>query len=505
LEEKMPLRIPAHLVPFLVFTALVFPALAPAADSPARSRLNVKGAELAETIRSLVEKRSTASFQVGVAVIDNEGKLRAAVDGDRPLSPASNQKILVVGAALGTLGPEFRYETRLAASAPPRGGEVGDLVVVGDGDPNISGRFHNGDPTAVFRNWAAELKKAGLRRVSGNLVVDDSRFDSQRVGPGWKESQAGSPDYAEVGALNLNDNCIEITVRPTQPGKPVKAELSPPTAYVSIDNQCKTASAGREQPILHRKPGTNSIVIRKEIGPTRKGFPSRVALQDPGLYAGTVLAEVLKAEGIEITGTVVRGTLKEKAGASPAILLRHSSSLAEDLRVINKTSTNLHADILLKALGAQAEGLGSMASGGRAVAAFLSKAKLAAEGLKVDDGSGLSAGNRVSAGTLAALLSWIQRQPYFQKYQESLPIAGADGTLKNRFQSRKSKGHVFAKTGYIAGVSALSGYVNRGGKHWVFSVLVNGLRTGGSRSEDIAAARTMQEEIAEAVYQAMPE
>src|SRR5262245_28686731 len=127
LEEKVPVRFPAHLVFFLSF-----PALAPAADSPGRSRLNAKSADLAETIRSLVEKRSAPGWQVGVAIIDHQEKVRAAIDSDRPLSPASNQKILVVGAALGTLGPDFKYETRLAASAPPKGGEIRDLVVAGD-------------------------------------------------------------------------------------------------------------------------------------------------------------------------------------------------------------------------------------------------------------------------------------------------------------------------------------------------------------------------------------
>ncbi|MGH9361970.1 MAG: D-alanyl-D-alanine carboxypeptidase/D-alanyl-D-alanine endopeptidase, partial [Thermoanaerobaculia bacterium] len=397
------------------------------------------------------------------------------------------------------------YQTVLAAREGPRGGKLGDLVVKGDGDPNISARFHNGDPTAVFRRWAAELKAAGVREVGGDLVVDDSRFDDVRFLPGWKGSQAGSWFSAEVGALNLNDNCIEVTVRPTRPGEAARVELSPPTAYVVVENRCRTSGEEKAEPVFHRRPGTNTVAVREGISLGRKEFTSSVTVHDPGLYFGTVLAEVLRREGLAVQGKVVRGKLEERAGAAPAVLVRRRSPLLDDLAVINKRSQNLHAEVLLKALGAQAESEGSVAGGARAIARFLGRAGIPAAGLQVEDGSGLSAGNRVSAATLAGVLGSIQRQGYFKQYLESLPVSGQDGTLKRRFRGRPSAGHVHAKTGYIARVSALAGYVERGGRHWVFAVLVNGLRQGGSRSRDIASARALQEEIADEVYRAMGE
>jgi D-alanyl-D-alanine carboxypeptidase/D-alanyl-D-alanine-endopeptidase (penicillin-binding protein 4) len=504
LEEKMQEPFIASFAFSFSFLVLALPPVfAEGSTRPAAG--NLKGAALGPAVERLVKQHGAEGWQVGVVILDDQGKQRVSLSGERPLSPASNQKILVVGVALGLLGPDFRYQTVLAARSAPAGGTVPGLVVQGDGDPNISARFHSGDPIAVFRSWAAELKKAGLQRVAGDLVVDDSRFDAVRFAPGWKENQAGSSYSAEVGALNLNDNCVEVSVKPTRPGQPAKVELIPPTSYISIDNQCQTVAEAKARPILHRKPGTNTIIVRDGISQKAKDFTSSVTVQDPGLYFGTVLAEVLKAEGIAIDGKVARSTLARSAGDSPVVLLRHSSPLADDLTVINKKSQNLHAEVLLKALGAKAEGEGSAAAGGRAIAAFLKQKGLPAEGLQVEDGSGLSSGNRVSPATLAAVLSWIRKQPFWNRYLESLPVAGKDGTLKKRFKGRNSASHIFAKTGYIGGVSALSGYVERGGRHWVFSVVVNGLRTGGNRSRDILSARALQEEIGEEVYQAMAE
>ncbi len=462
------------------------------------------GENLLRELQALVAKGAPAEWQVGVAILDHEGTAVATLKGDAPLSPASNQKILVVGAALALLGPDFQYETTLSSREAPAGGAVGDLVVRGGGDPNISARFHNGDPTSIFRRWAAELKVAGLTRIAGDLVVDDSFFDAVRFLPGWKRNQAASWYSAEVGALNFNDNCVEIAVFPTTPGQPARVELRPATAYVGIENDCKTAAGGTSKPILHRNPGSNTIEIRRAISNRTKEFVGAVTVEDPGLYFGSVLAEVLKEEGIAVGGRVVRATLAEKLGTNPVILLRHRSPLAEDLAVINKRSQNLHAEVLLKTLGAQVEKEGSVAAGGRAIAAFLRKAGIASGGLIVADGSGLSAENRVSAATLAGVLGWIQKQPFSVKYIESLAIAGKDGTLKDRFKGRRSAGKICGKTGSIAGVSALSGYATNGERRWVFAIIVNGLRGGRHYSSDITAARRLQEEIAEMVQSSIP-
>jgi D-alanyl-D-alanine carboxypeptidase/D-alanyl-D-alanine-endopeptidase (penicillin-binding protein 4) len=457
-------------------------------------------ADLAEAVKKTVASKN---WEAGVVVLDESGKVLVSISADQALSPASNQKILVVGAALGLVGPDFTYETSLAAPGAPAGGAIKDLIVRGTGDPNIPNRFENQDPTLIFRNWAAELKKKGVAKVTGDIVIDDSYFDDVRFLPGWKDGQQANWYQAEVGAVNLNDNCIEVEARPTSPGQPAEIKMTPSTSYVKVENNCRTvaqAQNAKKLPIFNRKDGTNTIVVTGEISTKRKVVESPpITIEDPGIYFGTVLSEVLDAEGISIGGKVVRGKLAERGGPSPVTLHQHKSTLALDLKVINKHSQNLHAEILLKAIGAKKGGEGSLAGGTRAVESFLKTAGIAAPGLSIQDGSGLAAGNRISPSTLAGVLGWMSKQPFFKMYRDSLPIANVDGTLKRRFRGKACAGHVYAKTGYIKGVSALSGYVERGGKHRVFAVILN--RIGGNLQD----ARRVEEEIAEMTYLSMPQ
>jgi D-alanyl-D-alanine carboxypeptidase/D-alanyl-D-alanine-endopeptidase (penicillin-binding protein 4) len=220
-----------------------------------------------------------------------------------------------------------------------------------------------------------------------------------------------------------------------------------------------------------------------------------VTVDEPALVFGSVLAEVLRKEGISLAGQV-RKTRRSAPGED--LLLRHTSTLREDLPVILKRSQNLHAEILLKALGAKVAGEGSAAGGEEAVRRFLRAKKLADEGLVLRDGSGLSHQNRLSAGLLAKVLHSVKSEKYFPEYLRALPSAGEDGTLDERFKGLPQlKGKLFAKTGYISGVSCLSGYVVKGSSVWSFSILVNGLK-GGARE-----AKRLQEEIGERIFQEM--
>jgi serine-type D-Ala-D-Ala carboxypeptidase/endopeptidase (penicillin-binding protein 4) len=355
----------------------------------------------------------------------------------------------------------------------------------------------------IFKNWAAELKKKGVSKVTGDVVIDDSYFDSVRFLPGWKDAQQAHWYEAEIGAVNLNDNCIEVEARATSPGKPAEIKMTPSTSYVTIENNCRTvaqAQNAKKLPIFNRKDGTNTIVVNGEISTQRKVVESPpITIEDPGIYFGTVLGEVLAAEGITVGGKVVRGKLSERGGPSPVMLHQHRSTLALDLKVINKHSQNLHAEILLKAIGAKKGGAGSLEGGIRAIESFLKTAGIAAPGLSIQDGSGLAAGNRVSPSTLAGILAWVAKQPFFKMYRDSLPIGNVDGTLKRRFRGKSCAGHVYAKTGYITGVSALSGFVERGGKHRIFSMILN--RIGGKLQD----ARRVEEEIVEMIYLSMPQ
>ena len=486
----------AALLALLALSRLPLPAAAPAA---ARS-----GApSLEEDVRWIVTHQYGFKLRnVSVAVIDSRGRRRVAINAARPFKPASNMKIITSAAALELLGENYLFETQVLSTSPLTGHEItGDIILRGTGDPNISGQFYDRDVTVLLKRWAGELHAYGLRRVRGDLVVDDSFFDGVRFLPTWDRSQEGRGYSAQISALSLNENCVDITIRPSRrPGRQAQVNVVPVCAVVKVHGAPKT-TAGRKRSItIHRKTGTNDIAIGGSIGHRSETFSDRVTVDDPAIFFGSVLREVLATEGIEVAGEVRRVAPGEGyyhshssarkpsrngrhgadgVRASEHRLVRHTSSLKQDLPLINKHSRNLHAEIVLKSLGARVLGQGSVEGGERAIRLFLEERGLGTQVLKVHDGSGLSHLNRVSADLLARVLRSVMSEPYFETFRKSLAIAGVDGTLQHRFrQSKDLHGRVYAKTGSIAGVSALSGYLVRGSKTWCFAVLVNGFSKG---------------------------
>jgi D-alanyl-D-alanine carboxypeptidase/D-alanyl-D-alanine-endopeptidase (penicillin-binding protein 4) len=457
--------------------------------------------------------RSDASLEgadIAVAVIDHAGREVVRIRADEPMKPASNLKVLTTAAALHLLGPEHRFETTVTADAPLRDGVIrGDVVVRGTGDPNISGRFFGGNPTSLFRSWARGLRSAGLRRIEGDLIADDTYFDDVRLQPTWDLRQAEAWYSAEISALSLNDNCADVTVRPgSRPGERASIKVAPASSLVRIEGSASTVTRGTRV-ILHRKPGTNLITVSGRIQAGGPPWTGNITIHDPALFFVRSLARVLDEEGISIAGkarrierpgaTAAAAPAYASAPGEPAeILIRHASTLLQDLPVINKRSQNLHAEMLLKSMGARLFGDGSLAGGERAVRKFLRERGIPAETLVLADGSGLSHANRLSASLLARVLHAARSMPCSREFLESLPVAGEDGTLDDRFrQSPELRGMLHAKTGYIARVSCLSGYVRRGTRVWSFSILTNGLGAGAR------GAKRLQERIAERIHAAM--
>ncbi len=413
---------------------------------------------------TLIRKHGFREHQVGLMVIDSTGRVLASVRADEPFAPASNQKVITAAIGLEVLGADFVYTTTLSSDRAPEGDVLrGDLVLSGDGDPNISGRFTRDDPTVILRRWAREFRKKGLRTITGDLLIDDFAFDDQRFLPTWQQDQWSRWYTAQIGALNFNDNCVDVTVVPGPRSAKARYRLSPPTRYVTVENDCKTvalsSSTRRPRIVLDRVRGSNRIILDGSIATGTRSWAGNVTVDDPGLYLGTVLTEVFASEGVEIRGAVVRDRKRLPPAASRVLYHRHTSGLQLDIPVILRNSQNLHAEVLLKAIGRSSGAVGSIASGRRVVLRELERLGIDAAGVRIVDGSGLSPENRLTPSVLARLLHRIRDEPYFPLFRDSLPLGGKTGTLSRRFRRRDVRGRVLAKTGYISGVSALSGYV----------------------------------------------
>lgn len=407
-----------------------------------------------------------------------------------PLVPASNQKVLTTAAALALLGPGFVHETRVVAVAPPLpdGLVPGDLVVVGAGDPTISRRF---DPEPLLSDWAEALWRAGVRRVAGDVVADDRAFEATTSHASWDDSDLERWYGAEVGALVLNDGCIDITVMGA-PGRP-RATLAPNTSYVAVEVLASATSQKKQHVFSVVRAGADKRTLRVtgKVWTGSSGLESSVPVRDPGLFFATVLRERLLARGIAVAG----GARRARAGeATPGHLLHvRRAPLARALEVTNKRSQNLYAECLLKTLGRAKGAGGTWAAGADVVSGWAKQQGVAAGELTVEDGSGLSRGNRLSARALVTVLRAIGEGPHGARFRATLAVPGEEGTLDDRLKGLPQGVTVHAKTGTLRGVSSLSGYLVAGSKVWVFSMIGNG--GSGGRPEIDACVKRLAKAI----------
>ncbi len=420
-----------------------------------------------------LEQSEIARSGLGLIAGEAGGRVLFVHEPDRPLAPASNQKILTAAAVLQRLGEGFRFTTTLGASAR------GDLVVVGGGDPNLSGRFHDGDADRVLRLLAEDLAGHGVMGVDGDLVLDASRFDGETVHPDWPRDQLDRWYCAPVAALVLNDSCWDCTVLPgPSAGAPSRLVVAPSLLSPALSLDCVTVATGHH--VVHiGRDAEHDLVVRGRILLSSAGVSGNVAVRDPVLFFGQALRAALAARGIAVDGTL-------RLGREPIVrpLLLTHSPLDRTLKVMLTQSQNLYAECCFKLLGE-----GSFASASEGARAALRDLGVPTGGLDVRDGSGLARTNRATARALYATLQALRDRPLFV---DALP-AGGEGTLERRY--RELGPRVRAKTGTISGVSALSGYVTgRGGQRYVFAILANG--------SSVANARRLQDLVVRALANA---
>lgn len=434
----------------------------------------------------LAVRRVATDVGVHIARADT-GATIYGLDQDRARVVASNNKLFTTAAALDTLGPAYMYQTKVMASGKIESGTLeGDLAVVGAGDPNISGRGYNGDIYAVFKIWAASLKSNGINRVRGHLVLVTGFFDAEQIHPDWPKDQLVNWYEAPVDDLSFNENCILVKVSPgSKPGAPVRIETEPPlVSFGVINNAVTTASRGRQRLAIGRTAGSNNIYVSGQMYLHAGTSEAQVTVTDPVGVFGDALRDALKQEGIAIEGDTRRvAQLSEGAWLEVAEL---RSSLISTIDITNKHSQNFFAESLCKLLGRAKFGIGSWQAGTRAVSEFLTKVGLVPGSYGLADGSGMSRNNRFAPSQVTKLLQYMYGQPYGGEFMRSLAYSGERGLRwQRRLSSGPYAGNVFAKTGTLSGVSALSGYVKaRSGKLYVFSILCNGVRGDAHGAQD---------------------
>lgn len=451
------------------------------------------GTGLEGRISAILGKKVLNNAKVGIHVVSlknnkilykrNEGKL---------FSIASNTKLFTTAAALVYLGPKYEYRTVIY-----RNGKVttdgileGDIIIKGSGDPNLSGRFYDGRVTAVPESWASKVKGAGINVISGNIIADDRVFDREYTPPTWPGNQLSKWYCAEVGGLSFNDNCIDLKIAPGKKvGELVKVSLVPNTAYVKINNKCKTTnkSSGRSCSIK-RTPVTNEIILRGRLPVNSASKKDWVTIHNPGLYLATVFKEILEKQGVKVRGVARLISSNEYRDAKALrVITQTVSTMQQSVNIANTRSQNFYAEQILKTLGYNLKGVGSFASGIAVIHDFMHALGYKQRQYQMVDGSGLSRGNKFSPKMITRLLAYMYNHKYSRYYMQSLAVPGdKEGSLRNRMRGVKNKSRIRAKSGYINGVVVLSGYIETMSDDVLaFSILVNDFKTGIKTVRDI--------------------
>jgi D-alanyl-D-alanine carboxypeptidase/D-alanyl-D-alanine-endopeptidase (penicillin-binding protein 4) len=404
-----------------------------------------------------------------------------SLNAGKLMMPASNMKILTLAAAAERLGWDYRFTTTIEASGPIVDGVLrGDLIVRSNGDPTINAR--DGRAHAVIAQWIAALSAAGIESIDGRIVGDDQAFDDEGIGAGWAWDYLQYAYAAPVGALEFNENTATLLVTPGNgPGAPASLDLSPGSGFVLM-NRAVTGAPGTPDTIDYRRSMDRPVLEVTGSIPSGAATARRsVAVVNPTVFFARSLKDALVSGGIAVSGDAVdhddiAAELQLRPVADTRVLVStQSPPLSAIATVLMKVSQNLYAETLLKAMGAAGGGIGTAEGGRLAVRAVLDGWGVPPDTYTMYDGSGLSRYDYVTAGTLTAVLERMYRESrHRDAFVATLPVAGRDGTLSARLDGTRAQGNAVAKTGSIANVRSLSGFVRtRDDEVLAFSILAN--------------------------------
>jgi len=469
-------------------------------------------AEFQKAVNTILADPEAQRAFVGALIVDADtGKPIFELNADKYFTPASNTKLLTTVLALATLGPDYRFRTTLETSGTidSAGRLRGDLTLVGRGDPDFSNRKMpfdaknpiDGPPDKPLADFADALVAKGLKEIDGDIVADDSYFPYAPYPEGWAVGDVPFYYGAPISAICLDDNSLDLKITPgDHVGASAWITVEPWPGYDVYAYSVTTgATDSSAQFDVVEEPGAKQFLLRGSIPLGHATIDEPLAMPNPAEYTANVLKELLEARGVKITGEARAQHAPPPAGgmeldppapaagtiaqAGPTVLAeRDSQALIEIVRVINKVSQNLHAEILLRTVAKEKAGTGSLSAGLNYEKGFLSTAGVPDGDVEVDDGSGLSRENIVTPRAMVALLQYVRRQPWGDAFFSTLPVAGIDGTLDNRMKGTAAVGRIEGKTGSVEHTQAISGLATTvRGEHVLFSIFDN--HNGGKGSD----------------------
>ncbi len=459
--------------PFLLGIIFLF-ACAPSAKITRPSFAPASVSELRQQIESILQDSSLYQTRTGIKVISLQtNEILYSKDSHHLFHPASNMKLLTTAAALSKLGSNFTFKTIVYADSLSQTDStvLGNIYLKGFADPELT--------TRDLWGMVQQLKELGVKKISGDLICDESYLDDLYFGSGWMWDDVSSWYWPPIGALTVNRNCVRVKVKPgLKLGDTLLVHLEPATAYMKIENHGVTVDSSDTTSLddfkVERKwrENENTVVIAGGLTQQSKQREYSREVVQPAIYVGTLFSEILTAENINFTGNIIKGETPD----SVLTLIQHNSPLLPAVvTYTNKVSDNLFAEIILKTTGAEIKGTpGTAEKGHMVIHGLFNDFGVDTTMFELADGSGVSRYNVISPDQIIELLKAMHQDFRVQaEFKTSLPIAGVDGTLKNRMKNTPAEGKLRAKTGSLSGVSALSGYTTTAsGELLAFSMMM---------------------------------
>ena len=475
-------------------------------------------AELQSRINLSLSRPELRRGHIGIKIVSlDTGKTVFETNAEKYFMPASNMKSYTVAAALEKLSPNFRFVTSVFAPAMPdaNGTIRGDLTVFGRGDISLSNSFNDGDFYKGLDALATKILQAGVRRVEGNLVGDESYFSGNPIPYSWEWDDLQWNSGAEISSLSVNNNTVKLNVKPSGINMPCVVQIQPANTVYKVLNQCVTSSANIKNDLkITKKLDLNIVEVSGTMPSGDKGFDGTITVSHPADLFVEMLRGLLVQKGVTITGqNRVVGTKNKTTPAVTSIVppveiaKLESPPLSIVAAKTMKPSQNLYTETILWTLGEQGRTIPNIASSATAenpfanpksnsaergvfvVQNFLKEIGVAPDSVIQWDGSGLSRHNLVTPASSVQLYSYMWRSRYAQVWRDALTIGAVDGTLQNRFKGTAAASNVRGKTGTIDQVSALSGYVTTAsGERLVFSIIINAVN-------DVRARQSVIDEI----------
>ncbi len=418
---------------------------------------------------------------VSFCVADAEsGKTITEYNSEKSLAPASVMKLITSAAALELLGPQYTFKTVLGYTGTinSRSGKLsGDIVIKGGGDPALGSDNFADHYNDFLDGWVNEIMKLGVKKIEGRVLTDDSYYDYLPVPAKWLWEDLGNYYGAGAYGLSVFDNTYAIHFRSSSDSNlPVIKEIVPAECTFEFSNRLVSAGTSDEGYVFAAPYSTNGW-LAGSIPVNTDDFVMKASISDPSLLIARMLNNKLVAAGIPVSEAPnsVRMEQRNITEQIHPITETISPPLAEIIKVLNHESVNLYAEHLIKELGKKYKNSGSTASGIEVIKDFLSSAGIAAGGLFMEDGSGLSPLDAINSRELVNILSFMKNKgKYFHEYYASLPEAGKEGTLKNYFHDPAFDSRLKAKSGSMTRVRCYAGYLTSvSGKEMIFSLIIN--------------------------------